>query len=165
MRAAPHRSTVAPSDPPDAHAFRPHAYVEDHAVVRRIGDRDLYLGNVHAADPDRHDRTFDFVLSATDEPQPSTTHHHPIVDGPEIEWSRFAAAVDATRRLHRADGSLLVHCTAGISRSATLVAATLAAEEGRCLDEALDAVNESRPFAQPYPHLHELAVYYLADRS
>ena len=150
---------------PDAPTFSPQAYVEDHAVIRRIGERDLYLGNVHAADPDRHDRSFDFVLSATHDPQPSTTHHHPIVDGPEIEWPRFEAAVDATRDLYRRDGSLLVHCTAGISRSTTLVATTLAAEERLSLQEALSEVNERRPFAQPHPHLHELAVVYLAARG
>ena len=147
---------------PEELPFRPHGYIEDHAVVRRIGNRDIYLGNVHAADPDRHDWSFTFVLSATSEPQPLTTHHHPIVDGPEIEWSRFEAAVDATRDLYRRDGLLLVHCTAGISRSTTLVAATLAAEEGLSLSDALDAVTDARPFAQPHPHLHELAVIYLA---
>jgi atypical dual specificity phosphatase len=152
---------VVPDEPP----FRPHGYVEDVPVVRRIGARDLYLGNVHAADPDRHDRSFDFVLSATRDPQPLTTHHHPIVDGPEIEWPRFEAAVDTTRDLFRRDGSLLVHCTAGISRSTTLVATTLAAEEELSLSDALDAVTDVRPFAQPHPSLHELAVVYLAARG
>ena len=148
-------------DDPDV---RPLSLVEDRPVIRQIGDRDLYLGNVHAADPERHDRDFAFVLSATAERQPATTHHHPLRDGPGNDWGSFAAAVDTSRTLQERQGALLVHCKAGVSRSTTLLATSLAAETGTTFRRALETVREARPVATPHPRLRELAVYYLADR-
>ncbi|EFW90346.1 Dual specificity protein phosphatase [Haladaptatus paucihalophilus DX253] len=147
---------------------RPLGYVADEPVVRRIGARDLFIGNESAARPDchdRYDRTFEYVLSASTEKQPLTTHHHPLIDGAGNEWRAFEAAVDTARRLFRRDGSLLVHCTAGVSRSSTLIAATLAAEEDREFHDALAIVQDARPHAMPNPALHELAVTYLAAKT
>lgn len=141
---------------------RPLNYVEDEPVIRRIGDRDLYLGNVFAADPGVHDRRFDHVLSLTTDDYPLTTHHEPLHDGPSNDWPAFERAVDTARTLYRQDGSLLVHCMAGISRSSGLIALTLAAEEDRPFRAALDIVHDARPSAMPHPALHELAVIYLA---
>lgn len=143
---------------------RPLNYVADEPVVRRIDDRDLYIGNRLAADPDRHDRSFEFeyVLSVGSDEYPLTTHHHPLEDGPGNEWAVFEAAVETARELYRRDGSLLVHCKAGISRSTTLLATTLAAEEDRTFADALALVQRARPFAIPHPALHERAIYYLA---
>ncbi|WP_439027114.1 protein-tyrosine phosphatase family protein [Haloarchaeobius sp. DT45] len=154
----------------DTVLVRPKGYVEDYPVVCRIGDRDLYLGNELAADPqshDRHccDRDFAFVLSATAEERPLTTHHRPLVDGPGTDWTRFERAADTVRRLYRKDGSLLVHCRAGISRSSTLLAIALAAEDGRSFREALGLVQAVRPAAMPHPALHERAVVYLAEKG
>ena len=134
-------------------------------MVRRIGGRDLYLGNALAAEPGRHDREFDFVLSATDEAYPLTTHHRPLVDGPGNAWPAFERAVDTARRLYRREGSVLLHCKAGISRSSALAATAIAAEERRRFRDALDAVHDARPLAMPHPALHELAVVYLAAKS
>jgi len=144
---------------------RPKGYVEDEPVVRRIGDRNLYIGNTFAARPERHDRTFRYVLSATGEKHPLTTHHRPLTDGPGNEWSTFEAAVDTARTLYRRDGSVLIHCKAGISRSSTLIAVALAAEENRGFDDALASVQDARPYAMPNPALHKLAVVYLAARG
>ncbi|WP_255196072.1 dual specificity protein phosphatase family protein [Halorarius litoreus] len=148
---------------PDIHV-RPFGYVDPEPVIRRVGDRDLWVGNVHAADGERHDCRFDYVVSATREPQPLTTHHCPLVDGTDADWSQFARGVDTTRELYRREGSLLVHCTAGVSRSAALAATVLAAEADRPLRTALDAVQRTRPVAMPHPTLHRLAVEYLAAR-
>lgn len=139
--------------------------VDDRPIVRRIDGRDLYLGDGLVAIPGRHDRTFDFVLSLTDVEYPLTTHHRPLADGPGNDWSAFEAAVDSARGLFRRDASLLIHCTIGVSRSSTIVATTLGAEEGRRFDDALSIVREARPSATPHPALHELAVVYLAERS
>lgn len=144
---------------------RPLAYVEDHPVIAQLGDRSLYLGNVHAADHTAHDRRFRYVLSATTESQPATTHHRPLLDGEGNDWQAFEAAVETTRELYRDGGDLLVHCKGGISRSATLLATTLAAEEGHSLREALSIVQAARPAAMPNPVLHELAVIYLAAEA
>ncbi|NLV07708.1 phosphatase [Haloarcula rubripromontorii] len=146
----------------DAPAVRPVGFVSDAPVIRQIGDRALYLGNKHAARPDTHDQTFDYVLSATSEVYPLTTAHHPLTDGPGNEWAAFEAAVDTARRFVRADGPALIHCKAGVSRSSTLLATALAAEEGRPLADALADVQAARPIATPNPALYELAVIYLA---
>lgn len=143
---------------------RPLGYVDAVPVVRRVGSRPLFLGNVHAADGSRHDRTFDFVLSATREAHPLTTHHRPLVDGEGTDWEGFERAVETTRGLLRRDGSVLVHCKSGISRSSTLVATALAAEADRSFRDGLAAVHEARPLAMPHPALHELAAIYLASR-
>jgi len=147
---------------PTTRFVRPFGYTADHAVVRRVGDRDLFVGNVHAADPERHDRQFEHVLSATGDEQPLTTHHHPLTDGPGNDWESFERAASAARELHRREGATLVHCEAGISRSATLVAVALAAEEDRTFVDALQEVQDARPHAIPHPTLHELGVVYLA---
>ncbi|WP_255149741.1 dual specificity protein phosphatase family protein [Halorarius halobius] len=147
----------------DAPEYRPFGYVEDHPVVRRVSDG-LFLGNVHAASPDEHDRSFEYVLSATADPQPLTTHHRPLVDGDDVTWSRFEAAAETARDLY-GDGSLLVHCEAGVSRSSTLVATALAAEDGIPLRGGIEAVQAARPMAQPHPALHEMAVVYLAAQG
>lgn len=144
---------------------RPKGYVADVPVVRRVRDRDLYLGNELAADPDNQDRTFEYVLSVTAARQPLTTHHRPLTDGPGNEWAAFEAAVDTARTLHRRDGSVLVNCKAGISRSTTVIAATLATEEDRSFRDALAIVQDVRPYAMPSPALHELAVVYLPART
>jgi protein-tyrosine phosphatase len=148
-------------DPPEP-LVRPFGYVANTPVIRRIGDRELYLGNGLAADDAHHDREFQYVLSATDDEQPLTTHHHPLDDGPNNDWAPFAAAVDTARRLYRREESVLIHCNAGISRSSTLVATTLAAEEHQRFDDALDVVHDARPHALPHPALHESAIVYLA---
>lgn len=144
---------------------RPIGYVSDEPIIRRLGDRDLYLGNGLAAHPEYHDWTFRYVLSATRETRPRTTHHHPLHDGPDTDWSAFEAAVDTARRLYRREGSLLIHCKAGISRSSALSATVIAAEEDRQFSDALATVQNARPYAVPHPALHELAVVYLAAHS
>jgi atypical dual specificity phosphatase len=144
---------------------RPKGYVEDYPVVRQIGERGIYLGNKHAAAPEQHDYSFRYVVSLSTDHHPLTTHHHPLNDGPENEWTAFERAVDTARRLYQQDGSILIHCTAGVSRSSTVIATVLAGEESRQFHDALSTVRQARPCATPHPALHELAVVYLAART
>jgi atypical dual specificity phosphatase len=148
-----------------AAGFRPLDYVEPESVIRRIGDRDLWLGNKHAADHTRHDRSFDSVLSLTTDPCPMTTHHEPLYDGPKTGWKRYADAVETARTLFGQPDSVLIHCRAGISRSTAISATTLAAEEDRSFRQALEAVQTARPIAMPHPALHELGVVYLTAQT
>jgi hypothetical protein len=142
---------------------RPKGYVEDEPVARRIGDRDLFVGNYHAASTEAFEDRFEHVLSVSSEPYPLTTHHRPLVDGPSNEWAAFAAAVDTARELHANEGTVLVNCKAGISRSTTVLATTVAAAEDRSFGDALAAIQDARPHAGPHPALHELGVTYLAN--
>lgn len=149
------------TDAPDLFV-RPLGYVEDRAVARRVGDRDLFVGNGRAADTPDHEGRFDHVLSVCRDGYPLTTHHRPLTDGPGNDWTAFASAVDTARRLYRRGGSLLIHCNAGISRSSTVVAAAVAVEEDRRFVDALHEVQDARPHAVPNPALHELGVLYVA---
>ncbi|WP_254544771.1 protein-tyrosine phosphatase family protein [Halomarina pelagica] len=144
---------------------RPKGYVEDCPVIRQIGERDLYLGNKHAADSGQHNQSFRYVVSVSTDDYPLTTHHHPLDDGPGNDWTAFERAVDTALTLYQQDGSVLVHCKAGISRSSTVIATVLAAEESRQLHDALSIVLQARPSATLHPALHELAVVYLAART
>lgn len=159
------RSTVRNEPNGSVRFLRPLGYVESVAVVRRIGDRDLYLGNLHAADSVAHDCSFDSVLTVSSDERPLTTHHRPLTDGPGNDWAAFTDAVDTARRLRRHEGVLLIHCKAGVSRSSTVLATALAADEEFTFDDALTLVQQARPAAVPHPKLHELAVTYLAARS
>ncbi|XP_076348657.1 dual specificity protein phosphatase 19-like isoform X4 [Tachypleus tridentatus] len=47
------------------------------------------------------------------------------------------------------EGGVLVHCNAGVSRSATIIIGYLMNREKLCLDEALDKVKSVRPFIKP----------------
>lgn len=126
-------------------------------VVRRLGPRPLYLGNRRAADPasQAFPRAFDHVLTLSFGREPSTTHHHPLADGPGNPTQTFDAAVDTARALHRRDGELLVHCAAGVSRSVTVLATTIAVEEGTSFRRGLDVVAHHRRRSYPHPALRE----------
>ncbi|TKX66138.1 MULTISPECIES: dual specificity protein phosphatase family protein [Halorubrum] len=144
---------------------RPKGYVEDDPVIRPIGERNLYLGNKHAADPDQHDQSFRYVVSLSTDEYPLTTHHHPLDDGPGNDWTTFERAVDTARTLYQRDGSVMIHCTAGISRSSTIIATMLAAEESRQLHDTLSIIQQVRPSATPHPALHEQSCIWQPDRE
>jgi len=144
---------------------RPFGYGHDRPIARRVGERDLFVGNAAAADHDRGVRSFESVLSLTAERRPATTHHRPLVDGPDNEWTAFEAAADTACRLRRRMGeSLLVHCSHGISRSAVVAGVAIAVKEDRSLREALAAVRAARPPATVHPALREHAIWYLAEK-
>ena len=143
---------------------RPLGHVDDAPVVRRLGDRDCFLGNAAAASADC-ERTFEHVLSLTRRPESATTHHRPLTDDATNDWTSFAAAADAARRLLSREGSLLVHCEAGISRSSAVAATALAVADNRPFVDALHEVQDARPHAVPHPALHTLGVQYVAAKQ
>ncbi|KAF8637468.1 hypothetical protein AX16_010796 [Volvariella volvacea WC 439] len=56
---------------------------------------------------------------------------------------------------------VLVHCQAGVSRSATIVAAYLMYSRDISADEALEIIREKRPIVEPNENfLHQLEVFY-----
>eukprot|EP00418_Pyrodinium_bahamense_P072831 CAMPEP_0179099730 /NCGR_PEP_ID=MMETSP0796-20121207/46023_1 /TAXON_ID=73915 /ORGANISM="Pyrodinium bahamense, Strain pbaha01" /LENGTH=306 /DNA_ID=CAMNT_0020797535 /DNA_START=80 /DNA_END=997 /DNA_ORIENTATION=+ len=75
----------------------------------------------------------------------------PLEDAEDADISQHCGAcsdfIEAALGSH---GLVLVHCKAGRSRSASLVAAWLM-QRGRTLEEALEAVRRARPIAQPNP--------------
>jgi atypical dual specificity phosphatase len=141
---------------------RPFGYVHDDPVLVRVPDRDAWLGNVHAAAERSHEPSFSAVLSLTEDAQPATTHHRPFADARDHDDGAFHAAVDDARTLLARDGDVLVHCKAGVSRSAAVLATAIAATDHRSFRDALDTVRSVRPVATPHPALVESAITYLA---
>lgn len=145
-------------------SIRPYGYVSDQPVCHRIGDWNLFVGNAAAAEYPPAAGRFDAVLSLTADPRPATTHHRPLVDGGENEWAAFESAADTACALHDAQGTLFVHCKAGVSRSAAVAATAMAATESRRFVDALHELQDAHPDAVPHPALHEQGVCYLAAR-
>eukprot|EP00931_Biecheleriopsis_adriatica_P004398 TRINITY_DN106077_c0_g1_i1.p1 TRINITY_DN106077_c0_g1~~TRINITY_DN106077_c0_g1_i1.p1 ORF type:complete len:326 (+),score=69.52 TRINITY_DN106077_c0_g1_i1:164-1141(+) len=93
----------------------------------------------------------------------------PVDDKEDADISQHfeacGAFIDAARCGEGTSGVVLVHCKAGRSRSASLLAAWLV-RSGRSLEEALEAVKRARPIAQPNPgFLEQLRAYSSAMQS
>jgi atypical dual specificity phosphatase len=134
------------------------------AAAVRIGTRDLWIGNEGAANP-AHLETLGIapshVVTLTRRPTEATTDHYPLDDARVNDQTTFTAAVETTRTHYRNDESQLVHCAAGISRSATVIATALAAEEDRAFGAGVDIVQAHRRRAHPHPKLRVNALSYL----
>jgi len=61
----------------------------------------------------------------------------------------FADVADYIHELVTSERKVLVHCVAGVSRSATLVAAYLILTQGYTADDAVTVIRRSRPQVQP----------------
>ncbi|XP_038606164.1 dual specificity protein phosphatase 15 [Tachyglossus aculeatus] len=80
----------------------------------------------------------------------------PLPDAPEVPIKQhFQECVDFIHGCRLAGGNCLVHCMAGVSRSATVVTAYIMAVSGLGWEEALEAVRGVRPSADPNPGFRE----------
>ena len=87
----------------------------------------------------------------------------PMVDGPRNDRTAFDRAVTAvSSRLD--DHTVLVHCSAGASRSPAVAATALALSEGIGLDEAFRRVRARRDAVDPHDALVRRAVSVYVDR-
>ena len=86
-------------------------------------------------------------------------------DGPSHPYETFrAAALYVNDALEQGD-SVVVHCQAGVSRSAGICGAVLAEREGVCWDTAIEMVAEARPRINPQPSIVNSAQRYIqSDR-
>lgn len=74
----------------------------------------------------------------------------PILDSPKFDiLAHLPRAVDFVDDALSGGGRVLVHCQAGISRSATVVAAYLIASRGVSPQTALEIIRKARPCIQP----------------
>ncbi len=134
------------------------------AVAAQIGDRDLWIGNVGAIKPRLlAEMEFDpeYVVSVNGTATAATTDHHPLKDEHVNDHEQFSNAVATTRNRIRSDGTVLVNCSVGVSRSATVIATAIAAEEGLSFDAVVAEIREHRPRARPHPKLQLNAYAYL----
>ncbi|KAG7466844.1 hypothetical protein MATL_G00146590 [Megalops atlanticus] len=75
-----------------------------------------------------------------------------ILDLPETAiTSYFQECFEFIDQAKAADGVVLVHCNAGVSRSASIVVGYLMSREGLAFDEAFDSVKKERPAVCPNP--------------
>jgi len=134
------------------------------AIAAQVGDRDLWIGNVGAIKPRllaEMNLDPEYIVSVNGTATEVTTDHYPLKDEHVNDHEQFSNAVTATRNRIRCDGTVLVNCSVGVSRSATVIATAIAAEEGLSFDASVTEIRETRPRAQPHPKLQCNAYAYL----
>lgn len=67
----------------------------------------------------------------------------------------FSRAIQFINRAHKKKANVLVHCRAGISRSATLCAAYISSKEGIHPEYAIEHMKRSRPIVNPNKSFRE----------
>jgi len=136
------------------------------ALAARIGNRNLWIANGGAIESNHlsaMDLDPEHVVSVNKNATWATTDHHPLKDGFINDQEEFSAAVETTREHIRADGTVIVNCAAGISRSSTVIATALAAEENRSFAAVVEEIKETRRRARPHPKLKLNAYAYLVN--
>ncbi|XP_051835398.1 dual specificity protein phosphatase 15 isoform X2 [Antechinus flavipes] len=118
----------------------------------------LYLGNfIDAKDPDQLSKNkITHIISIHESPQPLlqdiTYLRIPVPDTPEVPIKKhFKECINFIHYCRLSGGTCLVHCFAGISRSATIVTAYVMTVTGLGWREVLEAVKAVRPIANPNP--------------
>ena len=134
------------------------------AIAARVGDRDLWIGNVGAIKPRllaEMDLDPEYVISVNETATAATTDHYPLTDEQINDHEQFSNAVAETRNRIQSKGTVLVNCSVGVSRSATVIATAVAAEDGLSFDAAVAEIRDNRPRANPHPKLKLNAYAYL----
>lgn len=137
--------------------------VLDGKVCKQIGERDLHIADKQGAEEHGPSSSIAAVITLCEPELDPTTSYHPMFDGPGNDYRDFVAAVEDARAAIREEGEVLIHCAAGISRSSTVMATALAAEEDRDFDEVVVEIRQHRLIARPNPALRALARDYLNE--
>ncbi|VDM02287.1 unnamed protein product [Schistocephalus solidus] len=125
--------------------------------IARINDH-LYLSGLQALNPERlRQYGITQVITAMIDPPPAsllsavTSHIQISVEDAETSNLRiyFDSVGERIAMEKKRGGKTLVHCMAGISRSASLVLAYLIRHQNMSLADAYDLVRAVRPFIQP----------------
>lgn len=105
--------------------------------------------------------SIDIVISLTHS-QPDTGDitriDVPMRDGPQNSEETFSNAVDKVMQQYQNDQSILIHCSAGSSRSPSVAATAITSLTGNTLTEAFNQVIERRPDTDPHDALVRQAV-------
>ena len=83
----------------------------------------------------------------------------PLIDGPQNSREQFTNAVEETMTALKANGSVLVHCSAGASRSPTVAATALALSRDMELQDALQQIADNRDAVDPHEALLRQAAH------
>lgn len=98
-------------------------------------------------------------------PSPSASEveyvHVPVADSPLTPLiDHFDTVADKIQSVEKQGGRTLVHCNAGVSRSATLCIVYLIKHHGMTLLEAYGLVKARRPIARPNPGFWRQLIQY-----
>uniref|UniRef100_A0A915BT27 Dual specificity protein phosphatase 19 n=2 Tax=Parascaris univalens TaxID=6257 RepID=A0A915BT27_PARUN len=86
-----------------------------------------------------------------------------VFDLPSVNIAQYFNECHAfMRKCIEANGNVLVHCNAGVSRSATIVLSYLMRYEGKSLKEALEQVNSVRRVSPNAGFMQQLLTYEIA---
>ena len=143
---------------------------EDEAIpdgVDRLTDQ-LYISDAPSARRLPEDHPFDRVITVGyfdrlgyERPE-ATTDEHVFPDG-DHDYTQFQRATD-TALAALSDGQrVLVHCQAGVSRSAAVCSAVLAVQMEIPLDRAYARIRRARPKVDPVPEVWASAERYVND--
>lgn len=133
---------------------------------------DLYVGNLRTTRDEPLELLYDITHVVSIQPE-SISHdigsdieysHYPMRDGPH-DYNVFEASVDAIRDAWKSNGTVLVHCHAGASRSVCAAAAALSTESDRTLSEALNLINNRREIIAPTEELARSAHQYAHEHQ
>lgn len=81
-----------------------------------------------------------------------------MMDGPQNEYQAFAEAVDISLKQHNDNQCILIHCSAGSSRSPSVAAAAISDLTDKSLSDALNQVMRKRPETDPRKALVRQAI-------
>jgi atypical dual specificity phosphatase len=124
----------------------------------------LYVGDIQQAGrPQAYRRNdIDVVVQLTHSspddgyPDGVAVHHHAMRDGPQNDSTRMVEAASKTVSVLEREHRVLVHCSAGASRSIAVVTAALAIHEDVSFESAFDRVRAARQ-VQVHPAVYEHA--------
>jgi protein-tyrosine phosphatase len=125
----------------------------------------LYIGGLTDAGRPKllNTREITAVLKLTHSPPETpypdavTVADHPLIDGPQDDLEKFREAVDRLITLLERSETVLVHCSAGSSRSGAIAATALARMDGTDIETALARIQDKKPDVEPHPALLEHA--------
>lgn len=147
-----------------AHAMAAFATAESVTKSSARVDEHVHIGGYLAAADPEHVRargiTHILKLFADDASYPGGSHRHPGVeylvigaeDRPDYPLDRhFVDCLQFVQKAVRGRGQVLVHCHAGVSRSATVVLLHLMVNSGMSLSGAWGVLKTRRAAANPNP--------------
>jgi len=124
---------------------------------------------VRRLDPEHHE--FDEIVTlgyldcfGYERPAASTTGDRFVFQDGEHEYDTFEAAVEYVVTALADGDTVLVHCQAGVSRSAAVVSTALATVCDIALREAFRRVRAVRTTVNPHPKLQDSMERYTSDR-
>ena len=82
----------------------------------------------------------------------------PMTDGPQNSYQAFTEAVETVVQQHQNNHCVLIHCSAGSSRSPSVAAAAITHLSDTTVNEAFNQIIEARPETDPHDALVRQAV-------